>query len=588
MVDYSQSSTWYLVRRLLKDYIVPYKVTLWVAIICMIIVAVTTAVQAKLIEPVLDEIFINKELSLLVYVSLLVFGVSVLKGIASYGQLLTMKFIGQRVLADMQLQLYKHVLSLDIASLHAQGTGKLISRFTNDIMLMRRSISTVLTGIVKDFIMLIGLVGLMFYQNWGLAVMAFTVFPVAIYPIVRLGKRMRKISGQTQEELGNYTAKLDETFQGIKLIQAYARESYEYDKAETIIERLFGLYMKAARTESLSSPIMETLGGVAIAGVVAYGGYQVIEGYTTAGAFFSFITALMLAYRPLKGLSSFNTSLQEGLAAARRFFHMIDTVSCIQNADKAKPLIVSGGGVLLENVVFSYSDNVAALKGVTLDIPAGKTVALVGRSGSGKSTIMHLLLRFYDVDSGTITIDGQSIEGVTLESLREHVAVVSQDITLFDDTVYQNILYGNLHATKEQVMEAARLAAADEFIVQLPEGYDTQVGQHGFKLSGGQRQRIAIARAILKNAPILLLDEATSSLDSVSEQHIHAALDHLMQGRTTLVIAHRLSTIKNADIIYVMDAGVIVDSGSHQSLLDSSPHYKELYTQQLALEKGDE
>lgn len=576
----TQSSSFYLIGRLLKSYITPYKGTLFFAIVCMIAVAATTAIQAKLIEPILDKIFIDKNMDLLLYVAGLVLGVSIVKGLASYGQLFSMKYLGQRIITNMQIELYEHLLKADIKMFGEHGSGKLLSRFTNDIIIMRRSVSNVLTGIAKDMFMLVGLVYVMFHQNWLLAILAFTVFPVAIYPILRLGKRMRKLSHDTQVELGNYTARLDETFQGARVVKAYNREAFEAKRASHIMEDLFTLYVKAARTESLASPIMETLGGIAIAGVVWYGGYQVITGETTPGAFFSFLTALMLAYKPMKSLAGFNTALQEGLAAARRLFTMLDIEPEVTDKKGAKALKVSGGGIVFNDVSFQYSIDKSALQHINFTVPAGKTVALVGASGGGKSTIMSLLLRFYDPSSGSICIDQQPITDVTQASLRNALAIVNQEVILFDDTVSNNIRYGNLKATKKHVMEAARQAGADQFIKDLPNGYDTVIGQHGLRLSGGQRQRIAIARAILKDAPILLLDEATSALDTVSEKHIQRALKTLMKDRTTLIIAHRLSTIIDADIIYVVDNGRIIEYGSHQDLLHANGAYKQLYANQ--------
>lgn len=548
-----------------------------VAVLCMIIVAVTTAANAWMMQPVLDDIFLKKDGDMLMIIPLVVLTIAVVKGIAVYGQSYIMKFVGQRIITDVQQELFKHLLKSDLSSFHDNRSGNLLSRFSNDITIMRRSVSNVLTGIAKETLTLIFLIGLMFYQNWIMALLAFTVFPVAIYPILKLGKRMRRISNDTQHKLSDFTIRLDETFKGIKVVKSYNREPYELKRSNTIMEELFSLYVKAARTEALASPIMETLGGIAIASVIWYGGYEVIYGNTSPGAFFSFITALIMAYKPMKSLSGLNTALQEGLAAAKRLFIMLDVKPNIQDSETPVSLARTAHEITFENVDFCYKEAETILSNLSIHVPAGKTVALVGASGGGKSTIMSLLLRFYDVRLGSIKIGGHDIRNLSLNELRNMTALVSQDILLFDDTIRANIAYGNLDASDDEIRQAAIQSAADDFIQDFPDGYDTMVGQNGAKLSGGQRQRIAIARAILKNAPILLLDEATSALDTISEQKIQQALEHLMQDKTTLVIAHRLSTIQNADIIYVIDNGTVVESGNHDTLISEKGSYYRLY-----------
>jgi subfamily B ATP-binding cassette protein MsbA len=378
---------------------------------------------------------------------------------------------------------------------------------------------------------------------------------------------------------------LSQTFQGARHVKAYGMESYEEGRAATLFERIYQLVDRANRTRSRASPMMEALGGAAVAVVIAYGGYQVINDARTPGAFFSFITALLLAYQPLKSLANLNASLQEGLAAAHRLFEVLDIEPEIRDLPDARPLRVTGGEIRFEDVRFGYQPPAVALDGITFTIPAGSTVALVGPSGAGKSTVLNLIPRFYDISAGSIAIDGQDIRTVTLTSLRAPLALVAQEASLFDDTVRANIAYGRLSATETEIAAAAAAAAADRFIAELPQGYDTLVGEHGVRLSGGQRQRLAIARAMLKDAPILLLDEATSALDNESERHVQAALKRLMQGRTTLVIAHRLSTIVGADLICVMDRGRIVESGKHAQLLARGGLYARLYETQFAPEE---
>jgi subfamily B ATP-binding cassette protein MsbA len=397
----------------------------------------------------------------------------------------------------------------------------------------------------------------------------------------RIGRRMRRVSANTQTELGEFMTLLNQTFQGARYVKAYGMETYETSRAARIIENLYRLVEKSQRIRAISSPLMETLGGVAVALVILYGGHQVFTGARSTGAFFSFITALLLAYQPLKNLANLNANLQEGLAAAQRLFTVLDIEPTICDRADAKPLAVAGGEIRFDAVRFSYGNGLDALNAATLEVPAGGTVALVGASGAGKSTIMNLIPRFYDVTAGAVRVDGQDVRDVTLASLRGAIALVSQEVTLFDDTVRANIAYGRFGASDAEIEATARAAAADDFIRALPQGYDTPVGEHGVKLSGGQRQRLSIARAMLKNAPILLLDEATSSLDTESERQVQTALKTLMRGRTTLVIAHRLSTVIEADIIYVIDAGRVVERGSHAELLRRDGAYARLHAMQF-------
>ncbi len=570
-------SGFYLLSRIFSEYVKSQSKGILIALSCMILVSITTAVNAWLLKPVLDEIFLNKNVTMLYLIPAAVFLNALVKGAASFYQSSTMKMIGQKILTDIQLRLYTHLIYADMRFLNDYPSGNLISRFTNDINAMRKTVSDVMTGIAIEFCTAVGLIGLMFYQSPQLAMIALVVFPLAFYPIFKLGRRMRKISRNMQEELSGFTIRLDETFQNTRIIKSYCREDYEISRAGRIIDRFLNLYKKAAYVEAASSPIMETLGGVAVALIIMYGGYQVLHGITTPGAFFSFIAALLMAYQPLKKISNLNTSMQEGLAASKRLFQMLDEQPMIIDNPALPAAHFKTYNVRFSNVFFSYRSGKKILDGVNLYIPQGKTVALVGSSGSGKSTIFNLLQRLYDADYGDITIDGKNIKNIRIKSIREAMALVSQEVALFDDTVRENIRYGRLDATDEEITDAALAAAAHDFISSLPEGYDTQIGQHGHKLSGGQRQRIAIARAILKNAPILLLDEATSALDTISEKQVQMALEYLKKGRTTIVIAHRLSTIETADLIYVVSNGIIKEYGSHKELLDKGGDYAKLY-----------
>jgi subfamily B ATP-binding cassette protein MsbA len=576
-----------MIRRIVQDAVAPYFGKIVLALICMALMAAATGGYAYLMDPVINEVFVKKNPAMLVPVGVAVLAAFALKGFANYGQSVLMSYVGGRILADIQNKLYEHVIRLDIGFFHNTNTGKLITRFTSDITAMRAAVSVSLTGFGKDFLTAIVLIGVMFYQDWQLAIIAFTVFPAAILPIARLGKRMRKVSANTQQQIGEFATLLEQTFQGVRHVKAYGMEPYECSRMEKLVETVFDLSFKAQKVSARSSPIMETLGGAAITTIIIYGGSRVIDGASDPGSFFSFITALLLAYEPVKRLANININLQAGLAASQRVFTVLDIEPEIRDADDAKTLQVKGGAIQFKDVSFSYNNETTALRNISLDIEAGQTIALVGPSGAGKSTILNLIPRFYDINAGAITIDGQGIRDVTLESLRSATALVSQEITLFDDTVRSNIAYGRFGASDAEIEEAARHAAAHDFILQLENGYDTIVGEHGVKLSGGQRQRIAIARAMLKNAPILLLDEATSALDTESERHIQGALTELMKGRTTLVIAHRLSTIVDADKICVIQNGHVTEQGRHEELLALGGAYANLYNLQFSEESDN-
>lgn len=565
-----------LLKRLYQHYLRPFKGRMIFAGFLMALVAATTAANAWLMQPVLDDIFLNKDRDMLWVIPLAVLVIFTVKSVATYGQNLILQLMGQRILATMQQQLYKHLIHADIGLFAQAASGRLISRFTNDIYILRQSVSTMFTGIIKEVLTLIFLIGVMLYQSWELALIALFVFPITAWPIMRLGKRMRKISGQTQTNLSEFAGQLDETFAGVRIVKAYAQENREIEKANGMIESLYQLYAKAAKVQAAASPMMELFTGIVIAAIIGWGGAQVMDGTTTPGMFFSFITALIMAYKPAKVLAGMNTQLQEGMAAASRLFSMLDTAPSIVDRDNATDLAVENGQVVIDDVTFHYTND-SGIENVSLNVPAGSSVALVGPSGGGKSTVMNLLLRFYEPKSGRILIDGTDIRDVTQASLRQNMAMVSQETVLFDDTVAANIAYGLPSATQAEIERAAKDAAAHEFIMEMPEGYDTRVGPRGVKLSGGQRQRLSIARALLKDAPILLLDEATSALDTQSEAQVQKAIDRLMQGRTCIIIAHRLSTIAHVDQVYVMDSGRIVESGSHKQLQAKKGLFHQLY-----------
>ena len=576
-----------LIKRLIKEHVRPYFGKMFIAAICMAIVAATTATNAWLMQPVLDEVFLNKNTQLLLLVPIVVMTIAIVKGLASYGESIFMEYSGEKIISDIRYRLFSHLMNADLNFFHKNSSGKLISRFTYDVGLLRASVSTALTGIAKDSMTLIFLVALMFYQDWFLAIIAFFVFPAAVLPILYIGRRIRKISTSTQIEIGSFASLLSQIFQGARYVKAYTMQKYEKRRAKKIIDDLFNLIYKSVRIRSRTRPILETLGGIAIALVIFYGGSKVISGATTPGTFFSFITALLMAYQPLKRLANFNINIQDGLAAADRIFNLLDQKPEITDLPNAKEYIHKKGEIEFKKVKFSYGSKTShALNEINLKIPGGKTVALVGKTGAGKSTILNLIPRFYDTQSGEVIIDKKNIKNYKAHTLRKKMALVSQEVTLFDDTIRANIAYGNPNSTEKQLYEAAKKADAHEFITSFKDGYKSVVGEHGIQLSGGQRQKIAIARAILKNAPILLLDEATSSLDSGSEKDIQKSLKKLMKNKTTLVIAHRLSTILDADLIYVIDNGRVLEKGSHKTLMKNKSLYSKLYKLQFAAQKS--
>jgi subfamily B ATP-binding cassette protein MsbA len=465
-------------------------------------------------------------------------------------------------------------MDLDLAFYHANPSGQLISRIVNDVSVMRIAITDSMTGLGKSLITLIFLIGVMIYQDWKLSLMAFVIFPFASFFVAKLGHKLRRVSKSIQNELGNLSDRLSQIFQGIRQVKAYGMEGYERERMGEAIERVKNLNIKSVRVATLSTPVNETLVGLVFFGIIVYGGFQAAEGNMTAGQLGSFLAAFTLAYEPMKKLAKLNNTIQMGLGAAERVFEIIDRPSAIQDLAVAKDLKVSHPQIEFKDVEFNYEQgDLKALDKINFIAAPDKVTALVGPSGGGKSTVINLIPRFYDVCGGEVLINGENIRGVTIASLRANIALVSQDITIFDDTIAANIGYGRWNATQEEIIAAAEAAAAHTFISALPNGYDTRVGEDGIKLSGGQRQRVSIARAILRDAPILLLDEATSALDNESEKLVQDALEKLQKGRTTIVIAHRLSTVRNADQILVMDKGRIVEKGSHTALLEQKGLY---------------
>ena len=619
----ADQSTRRLAARLWRDWMKPHWRRILLGMSMMVVVAATSGAYPLIIDQAItamtafeaanadgatdlaqaDAGDADSGSQLLILIPIAVLLVTAMKGLASYGQNVFVQGVTLRVIADLQRAMFAHLMRADTLSFQSNATGRLVSRFMVDAFMMRDGMSKALTGLIRDLLTVVILVGAMFYLNWMLAAAVFIVFPLSAIPIIKIGRRLRRVSKSTQAEMGQLSHVLNESFSGIRLIKAYRLEAHAEGKAGTAVETVRGLAMKGVRARARTYPVLEVLGGVAVAGVFAAGSMMIISGYGTLGEFAGFVAALLMAYQPATGLGSLNASLQEALAAAQRVFDLLDEKPTVVERPDAKPLVVSAGEVRFEDVCFTYpatndageedAEGRGALRGVTLTARPGRTTALVGPSGAGKTTAFNLIPRFFDVESGRLTIDGAVVGDVTLASLRDAIALVSQEVTLFDDTVRANIAFGRANGTPVDdaaIEAAAKAAAAHDFIMALPNGYDTQVGPDGGRLSGGQRQRIAIARAMLKDAPILLLDEATSSLDAESEMQVQVALKRLMQDRTTIVIAHRLSTVRDADEIYVLDEGRVVENGRHADLLAKSGLYARLcriqFRQDYATEPG--
>ena len=573
--DSAKETTGYLMRRLWRDWMRQHLPRIIAAGSLMLVVAAASAAYPKLIETSVTMIE-AKNRNVIWMMPLAIIFVTFFKGLASYGQSVLSQSVALRVINAIQKAMFAHLTRADLRTHHLNSTGKLISRFTNDVNLMRDALSRTMTAMARDLVTALALVGMMFYLDWLLTLLVIVTYPIAGRPIIRIGRRLRRASTNAQSGMGDLTANLEQSFSGIRLIKSYGMETYERERANTLFDNIYYLVMKTVKGRARTYPILETLGGVSVAAVLAYGGWRIISGTGTLGEFVGFLSAVILAYQPIRSLGNLNAALQEGLAAVKRSFDLLDEEAEIFDAPDAKPLQLKGGGVSFTNTSFAYEPGKTAIENVTFDVEAGRTIALVGPSGAGKSTVMNLLLRFYDTTGGSVSVDGQDVRNVTVASLRDSIALVSQDVTLFNDTAAANIRFGRPDASDEDVIEAAKSAAAHDFVTALPDGYGTIVGDRGLKLSGGERQRIAIARAMLKDAPILLLDEATSALDAESERHVRAALDRLTKGRTTLVIAHRLATVMNADSILVMDGGQIVETGTHQTLQSQDGLYARL------------
>jgi len=566
----------------LLAYLKPYRFWLLGSVLCAVVVSAMTASYAWLIKPVIDDIFVQKDQEMLMIVPIAIIVVSFFKGVCTYGQSYMMRYAGSWIIADLRKALYRHMLLLPIAYHTQQATGQLISRIVHDVQVMQNAVSTVIKDLFQQTLTLIALVGVVFYQDWQLALFVFFGMPLLTLPIVMIGRRLRKIAQKGQERAGDLTNILQETFSGIRIVKAFGREHFEAERFSKKNTNYYKTIVRSIAVGEITSPLIETILSFAIGAVIWYGGSRVISDAMTPGTFFSFMTAASMMYKPVKSLSQANNNLQQAMAAAERVFGVMDLKN-EQELDSGKKVLPKlKGSVVFESVGFVYANSKSpALLNIQLEAKPGDIIAIVGSSGAGKTTLINLLPRFYGATSGQILMDGIPTQEVTLTSLRAQIGIVSQEIVLFDESIRWNIAYGTDGASDTEIEAAAEAAYADTFIKKLPKGYDTRIEKGGANFSGGERQRLAIARALLKNPPILILDEATSALDTESEFIIRKALASLMKNRTTFVIAHRLSTIQRATCICVVDKGQIVERGRHSDLIKKDGRYKKVYQMQF-------
>ena len=571
-----------IIKRLFRDYTKNYVYKILLSVFFSLLVAASTSSIAWLLDPAIEKIFIEKNQTLILIIPGFIILAFATKGVSLYLAKVIMIGVAEDVKKNIQTDMLTSIIKADTKLIENKHTGKFVSNLTFDVGMITNLVSTGLLNVTKDTLTLIGLLGVMFYQNWKLSIIALLMIPLASFFARSLGKRMGKVSTELQEKAGSLTKYLIEIFKNHKLIKIFQKEDFEKKRSDNYLNELKEKSKKAMIVLVRASPIMETLTGIMIAILIFYSGKLIISDELDINNFFSFLAAMMLAYQPVRSLATLNISINQSISASKRVLPIIDHESKIVEKSSDKILEINKGNIEFKNVSFKYETKTdSILNSINLKINGNKMTSLVGHSGAGKSTILNLIPRFYDCEKGDITIDNQSIYNVKLSSLRKNISLVSQDVTLFDDTIKNNISYANVDSSEEEIKKVAELSFSSEFIEKLPNKYDTLIGENGVKLSGGEKQRISIARAMLKKSSIILLDEATSSLDSETESKIQKALQLLISNRTTIVIAHRLSTILNSDTIYVIDKGSVIGSGSHKHLLENSTTYKNFYDKQL-------
>ena len=571
-----------ILKRLYKDYTKRYIKKIFISVFFTVLLAGSTSSIAYLLDPAIKLLFIEQKQSLILVIPALIVLAFAIKGSSLYIAKVIMIYVAENVRRDMQVDMFSSLIKADTKIIDNKHSGKFITNLTNDVDLITNLVSTAILNLFKDSLTLIGLLSVMFYQNWKLSLMAIIMIPLASIAARSLGKRIGKASDQQMDRAGILTSYLVEIFKNHKLTKIFQKENYEKNRATNFINSLKEASGKINVVFVRASPIMEFLTGIMIACMIYFSAKLIANNELQVSNFFSFLAAMMLAYQPVRSLATLNIAIQQGISGAKRVLPVIDEVPEVKDIKEAQELTFNKGEIEFVNVNFSYSKkDQQTLNAVSLNMPGEKMTALVGHSGAGKSTILNLIPRFYNITDGDIKIDNQSIYDSSIHSVRKGISLVSQDTTLFDDTIKNNIAYANLDASQEEIEEAAKYSFADEFIDKLPNKYETIIGENGIRLSGGEKQRLSIARAILKKSPIILLDEATSSLDAETENKIQKAITYLTKGRTTIVIAHRLSTILNADKIYVIDKGKVIGEGKHEELLNSSKVYKNFYEKQI-------
>ena len=570
-----------LVKRIFKTQVKRYIPELTLTFLFIILTSLTTAATAWLLDPAIKEIFENKNIKMLYFIPLAIVLTFIIKAFAIYGTRIVTIKVGIKIIKNIQTLMAKKFLLSDISHITKKHSGKYLSNFTSDTGVLFGVLTGVVVTLFKETFTLIALLGLMFYHDWQLSLLAIIMIPVAAFSSRNLGKKMGKKVNVSLEASDKFMKFLSEMIKGSWLIKIYQKEEEELKRISMVIDERFKAIRKVEQTRLGAGPIMEIISAIAIAIVVFFAGYRSMQGAITLGEFVSFLAALMLAYQPVRALAGINIGIQEGIAAAKRIYEIIDQKNEIYHDEKAPSLKLNNASIEFKNISFTYPDGTHALKNLSAKIEGGTKVGLVGISGSGKTTFLNLIPRFFHLKNGSIFIDNQNINDINLNSLRKEISLVSQDVILFDDTIRANILYGNAFASNEEIIEACKFAAAQDFVEKLPNKYETIIGENGIKLSGGQKQRLSIARAILKNSSIILLDEATSSLDSESESVIQKAIENLTKNKTTIIIAHRLSTVMNCDKILVFENGQIIEEGKHEFLVNNSSTYKKLYEKQI-------